>query len=78
MKKASTEKTYKYPFGVYSEGRLIDVSSYGFVDGQDYTEKESQALYCNTDIMSLQNQWNTIISRMTTFFVVTGKQHRKG
>ena len=44
-KKASTEKTYKYPFGVYSEGRLIDISSYGFVDGQDYTEKEI------TDIM---------------------------
>lgn len=44
-KKAPAEKTYKYPFGVYSEGRLIDISSYGFVDGQDYTEKEI------TDIM---------------------------
>lgn len=77
-KKASTEKTYKYPFGVYSEGRLIDISSYGFVDGQDYTEKEI------TDIM-LQHRHYEFSGKMEYNFikddnvlVVTGKQHRKG
>lgn len=77
-KKASTEKTYKYPFGVYSEGRLIDVSSYGFVDGQDYTEKEI------TDIM-LQHRHYEFAGAMEYSYieddnvlVVTGKQHRKG
>lgn len=77
-KKASTEKTYKYPFGVYSEGRLIDVSSYGFVDGQDYTEKEI------TDIM-LQHRHYEFAGTMEYSYieddnvlVVTGKQHRKG
>ena len=77
-KKASTEKTYKYPFGVYSEGRLIDISSYGFVDGQDYTEKEI------TDIM-LQHRHYEFAGTMEYSYieddnvlVVTGKQHRKG
>ena len=77
-KKASTEKTYKYPFGVYSEGRLIDVSSYGFVDDQDYTEKEI------TDIM-LQHRHYEFAGTMEYSYieddnvlVVTGKQHRKG
>lgn len=77
-KKSSSEKTYKYPFGVYSEGRLIDVSSYGFVDGQDYTEKEI------TDIM-LQHRHYEFAGTMEYSYieddnvlVVTGKQHRKG
>lgn len=77
-KKASTEKTYKYPFGVYSEGRLIDISSYGFVDGQDYTEKEI------TDII-LQHRHYEFAGTMEYSYieddnvlVVTGKQHRKG
>lgn len=77
-KKASTEKTYKYPFGVYSEGRLIDISSYGFADGQEYTEKEI------TDIM-LQHRHYEFAGTMEYSYieddnvlVVTGKQHRKG
>jgi hypothetical protein len=72
------EKTYKYPFGIYSEGRLIDISSYGFVDGQDYTEKEI------TDIM-LQHRHYEFAGTMEYSYieddnvlVVTGKQHRKG
>lgn len=77
-KKASTEKTYKYPFGVYSEGRLIDISSYGFVDGQDYTEKEI------TDIM-LQHRHYEFAGKMEYNFikddnvlVANAAQHRKG
>lgn len=77
-KKSSSEKTYKYPFGVYSEGRLIDVSSYGFADGQEYTEKEI------TDIM-LQHCHYEFAGAMEYSYieddnvlVVTGKQHRKG
>ena len=73
-----TEKTYKYPFGIYSEGRLIDVSSYGFVDGQEYAEKEI------TDIM-LQHRHYEFAGTMEYSYieddnvlVVTGKQHRKG
>lgn len=77
-KKASTEKTYKYPFGVYSEGRLIDVSSYGFVEDQDYTEKEI------TDIM-LKHRHYEFSGKMEYNFikddnvlVANAAQHRKG
>ena len=73
-----TEKTYKYPFGIYSEGRLIDVSSYGFVDGQDYTEKEI------TDIM-LKHRHYEFSGKMEYNFikddnvlVANAAQHRKG
>ena len=73
-----TEKTYKYPFGVYSEGRLIDVSSYGFADGQDYTEKEI------TDIM-LKHRHYEFSGKMEYNFikddnvlVANAAQHRKG
>ena len=73
-----TEKTYKYPFGVYSEGRLIDVSSYGFADGQDYTEKEI------TDIM-LQHRHYEFAGTMEYSYieddnvlVANAAQHRKG
>lgn len=77
-KKSSSEKTYKYPFGVYSEGRLIDASSYGFVDGQDYTEKEI------TDIMLHHRHYEFAGTMEYSYIeddnvlVVTGKQHRKG
>lgn len=77
-KKGVSAGSYKYPFGVYSEGRLIDISSYGFVDGQDYTEKEI------TDIM-LQHRHYEFAGTMEYSYieddnvlVVTGKQHRKG
>lgn len=77
-KKAPAEKTYKYPFGIYSEGRLIDISSYGFVDGQDYTEKEI------TDIMLKHRHYEFAGTMEYSYIeddnvlVVTGKQHRKG
>lgn len=77
-KKAPAEKTYKYPFGVYSEGRLIDISSYGFVDGQDYTEKEI------TDIMLKHRHYEFAGTMEYSYIeddnvlVVTGKQYRKG
>ena len=77
-KKASTEKTYTYPFGVYSEGRLIDISSYGFVPGKTYKEDEI------TKIM-LQHQHYEFAGKMEYSFikednvlVVSIAQHRKG
>lgn len=77
-KKASTEKTYKYPFGVYFEGRLIDISSYGFVPGKTYKEDEI------TKIM-LQHQHYEFAGKMEYSFikednvlVVSIAQHRKG
>lgn len=76
-KKASTEKTYKYPFGVYSEGRLIDISSYGFVDGQDYTEKEITSIMLQHRHYEFAGTMEYSYIEDDNVLVVTGKQHRK-
>ena len=73
-----TEKTYKYPFGVYSEGRLIDVSSYGFVDGQDYTEKEITYIMLQHRHYEFAGTMEYSYIEDDNVLVVTGKQHRKG
>lgn len=31
---------FKYPFGIYTNGRTIDISNYGFEEGKEYTENE--------------------------------------
>ena len=77
-KKASTEKTYKYPFGVYSEGRLIDVSSYGFVDGQDYTGDEITKIMLQHRHYEFAGTMEYSYIEDDNVLVVTGKQHRKG
>ncbi|RGI27009.1 hypothetical protein DXC21_01035 [Coprobacillus sp. OM08-19] len=77
-KKSSSEKTYKYPFGVYSEGRLIDVSSYGFVDGQDYTEKEITSIMLQHRHYEFAGTMEYSYIEDDNVLVVTGKQHRKG
>lgn len=77
-KKASTEKTYKYPFGVYSEGRLIDVSSYGFVDGQEYAENEITKIMLQHRHYEFAGTMEYSYIEDDNVLVVTGKQHRKG
>lgn len=77
-KKASTEKTYKYPFGVYSEGRLIDVSSYGFVDGQEYAEDEITKIMLQHRHYEFAGTMEYSYIEDDNVLVVTGKQHRKG
>ena len=77
-KKASTEKTHKYPFGVYSEGRLIDVSSYGFVDGQEYAEDEITKIMLQHRHYEFAGTMEYSYIEDDNVLVVTGKQHRKG
>lgn len=73
-----TEKTYKYPFGIYSEGRLIDVSSYGFVDGQEYAENEITKIMLQHRHYEFAGTMEYSYIEDDNVLVVTGKQHRKG
>lgn len=77
-KPAGKKGEHLYPFSIYSEGRIIDISSYGFVPGKTYKEDEI------TKIM-LQHQHYEFAGTMEYSYieddnvlVVTGKQHRKG
>lgn len=40
VKKKETKNKYMFPFGIFSEGKEIDVSNYGFVEQKEYTEDE--------------------------------------
>lgn len=36
----SNEETFEYPFSLYTEGRTVDISNYGFEEGTKYTTKQ--------------------------------------
>lgn len=76
--KKKTEKTYKYPFGVYSEGRLIDVSSYGFVDGQEYTEDEITKIMLQHRHYEFSGKMEYNLIKDDNVLVANAAQHRKG
>ena len=77
-KKTDTAVKHKYPFGVYSEGRLIEGSSYGFVDGQEYTEDEITKIMLQHRHYEFAGTMEYSYIEDDNVLVVTGKQHRKG
>lgn len=79
-KKSSTKKeeTFQYPFSLYTEGRTVDISNYGFENNKEYTPKE----IC--DIM-LKHRHYEFASEITfkmfeddNTLVATSKQYKKG
>ena len=80
-KKADSESngiTFKYPFNIYSEGRIIDIDNYGFEEGQEYTEKQI------SDVM-LQHKHYEFGGKLEFNFIeednvitVNAIQHKKG
>ena len=77
-KKGVPAGSYKYPFGIYSEGRMIDVSSYGFVDDQVYTEEEITNIMLQHRHYEFAGTMDYSYIKEDNVLVVTGKQHRKG
>lgn len=77
-KKETKEETYTYPFSLYTEGRTVDISDYGFEDNKAYTPKD----IC--DIM-LKHRHYEFAGDMTfkmfgddNMLVATAKQYKKG
>lgn len=78
--KAKTKQAeqYEYPFSLYTEGHMVDISNYGFEDGQAYSPKQIN------DIM-LRHRHYEFASEMTyqmiaedNVLVATAKQYKKG
>ena len=72
------EETFQYPFSLYTEGRTVDISNYGFENNKEYTPKE----IC--DIM-LKHRHYEFASEITfkmfeddNTLVATSKQYKKG
>ena len=77
-KKTDTAVKHKYPFGVYSEGRLIDISSYGFVDGQEYTEDEITKIMLQHRHYEFSGKMEYNLIKDDNVLVANAAQHRKG
>lgn len=77
-KKTDTAVKHKYPFGVYSEGRLIDVSSYGFVDAQEYTEDEITKIMLQHRHYEFSGKMEYNLIKDDNVLVANAAQHRKG
>ena len=77
-KKTDTAVKHKYPFGVYSEGRLIDVSSYGFVDAQEYTEDEITKIMLQHRHYEFSGKMEYNFIKDDNVLVANAAQHRKG
>lgn len=77
-KKEATGEIYTYPFSLYTEGRTVDISDYGFEDNKAYALKD----IC--DIM-LKHRHYEFAGDMTfkmfeddNMLVATAKQYKKG
>lgn len=77
-KKTDTAVKHKYPFGVYSEGRLIDVSSYGFVEDREYTEDEITKIMLQHRHYEFSGKMEYNLIKDDNVLVANAAQHRKG
>ncbi len=77
-KKEDMTESYEYPFSLYTEGRVVDISEYGFEDGKKYTPKQIN------DIMLKHRHYEFAGEMVYKMFeddntlVVTAKQYKKG
>lgn len=84
-KKTSKTKTtknkkagYLYPFNVYTEGRLIDINSYGFEEGKAYQEDEITKIMLAHKHYEFAGTMEYSFIKDDNVLVVNAKQHKKG
>ncbi len=77
-KKEDMTESYEYPFSLYTEGRVVDISEYSFEDGKKYTPEQIN------DIMLKHRHYEFAGEMVYKMFeddntlVVTAKQYKKG
>ena len=76
--KKDKESTYTYPFSIYSEGRIVDISSYGFIDGKEYKEDEITKIMLEHRHYEFAGKMEYNFIKVDNVLVVNGVQHRKG
>lgn len=77
-KKESQKAGYTYPFGLYTEGRMVDISSYGFEDGQTYDDKEITKIMLNHRHYEFSGDIEYNFIQEDNVLVANLKQHKKG
>lgn len=89
-KKASTPKKntakkkeikpsgYTYPFSLYTEGRVVDISNYGFEDDKTYSEKEITEIMLRHRHYEFSGEMTYSMIEEDNTLVATAKQYKKG
>ena len=71
-------KTFKYPFNIYSEGRIIDIDNYGFEDGQEYTDKQISDVMLKHKHYEFGGKLEFNFIEEDNVITVNSIQHKKG
>lgn len=69
---------YTYPFGLYTEGRMVDISSYGFEDGKTYEDKEITKIMLSHRHYEFAGDIEYNFINDDNVLVANLKQHKKG
>ena len=77
-KEEKSKSGYTYPFGLYTEGRMVDISSYGFEDGQTYDDKEITKIMLNHRHYEFAGDIEYNFIKDDNVLVANLKQHKKG
>lgn len=76
-KKAPKEE-YTYPFSMYTEGRTVDISAYGFEDNKEYTPKEICDIMLQHRHYEFAGEMSFKLFKDDNMLVATSKQYKKG
>lgn len=74
----SNDKTYKYPFNIYSEGRIIDIDNYGFEDNHEYTEEQISDVMLKHKHYEFGGKLEFNFIEEDNVITVNAIQHKKG
>lgn len=77
-KEEASKNGYTYPFGLYTEGRMVDISSYGFEDGKTYEDKEITKIMLSHRHYEIAGDIEYNFIKDDNVLVVNLKQHKKG
>lgn len=77
-KTPTTENGYVYPFSLYTEGHIVDISNYGFEDGKTYTDKQISQIMLDHRHYEFAGEMTYKMFEDDNTLVATAKQYKKG
>lgn len=72
------KEEYTYPFGMYTEGRTVDISAYGFEDNKAYTPKEICDIMLQHRHYEFAGEMSFKLFKDDNMLVATSRQYKKG
>lgn len=71
-------ETFTYPFSIYTEGKTVDISAYGFEDDKAYTPKEICDIMLKHRHYEFAGEITFKMFEDDNMLVATAKQYKKG